>query len=104
MNRNEIKWQSFDALTSSQVVLKNLEQQRKKISKPTLSDDEKEVLESLIMEAWHTKEIICCHYFWNGNIFTKTGIIKEISQQKRKIFFQDQTSLYFEQLISIEIL
>ena len=99
--RLEIKWQPFNAIISGNKVIKELEEKRNKQIMPILSDDEKWTLESKIKKAYHTHEKIEVLYFWENQFFTKLGFINSIDTFHSKIYFQDNTSLYFEQLIEI---
>lgn len=100
-NRNEIKWLPFNSLIPSNEVIKNLRIKRNAKLMPTLSEDEIENLERLIKKAFHTKEKILVTYFWQDQFYTKLGIITNINQNK--IYFNDHTSLYFDQILKIKL-
>ena len=95
-NRNEIKWQPFNSLMNSYEVLKNLEKERTLKKLPILSDDEKEVLEKLLLKAFHTKVMVKVIYFWQNQYFSKLGFIMSLDTHTNKIYFKDNTSIYFE--------
>ena len=100
--RNEIKWQPFNSIISSQEMLKELEAKRNLQKMPLLSEDEKEYLEMELKRAYHTHEKIKVIYFWKNQFFTKLGYIEYIDIQTNKVYFQDHSSIYFEQLINIK--
>lgn len=99
--RNEVKWAPFESLYKTSEILEELEQNQRKCAKPVLSEDELHIIEQNILSASHTKETILIEYYFNGCIFTKKGKISSIRKNDLKIFFQDQTSLYFEQILSV---
>ena len=103
-SRSEIKWEPFDSLFGSKEVLKALERKKNYQEKPTLSPDELENLNLKITEALHTKTPIKITYYYQGYIYKKIGIILNIQKQDFKIYFEDYTSLYFEQILKVDIL
>ena len=102
-NRNEIKWLPFNSLIPSNEIIKSLKEKRNFKQMPTLSEDELLELEELIKKAFHTKEKIQVTYFWQNKFYTKLGFIKNIDSNQNKIYFDDNTSLYFEQILKIKL-
>jgi len=103
-NRSQIRWAPFQSLFQTTEIIQELNKKRKQCQKPTLSEDELNYLEQTIIRANHTKELILIDYYFNGFIYQKTGIITNIKKNDLKIFFQDHSSLYFEQIIHIKII
>ena len=103
-NRNEIKWQPFNAIIGAEEVIRELQIKRNYKQMPILSEDELLNLEVLIKKAFHTKEKIQVVYFWKNQFYTKLGFIKQIDVNQNKIFFDDNSSLYFEQMLKIKLL
>ena len=101
-NRGEIKWAPFESLFRVQDVLSKLETNRKKAIKPVLSEDELQAIEATLLEAFHTKSCVLIHYYYEGLSYQKKGIVENIFQ--KRIFFQDHSSLYFEQIIHVSII
>ncbi len=102
-NRNEIKWLPFNSLISSNEVIKQLKSKRNYKQMPSLSEDELINIERLIKQAFHTKEKIQVTYFWLNQYYTKLGFIKNINLNQNKIFFEDNSFLYFEQILKIKL-
>ncbi len=100
--RDEIKWHPFNSLFSSSLVMTELVNKKNYQIRPTLSEDEKANLEQFIKQAFHTHEQIQVLYFWQNQYFTKIGIIENIDYFQKKIFFNDQTFLYFEQMLKVK--
>jgi len=103
-NRSEIKWEPFDSLFHSKDVLNDLEKKKQYQKKPTLSTDELEVLDFQLQEAYHTQAAVKISYYYQGYIYTKIGVISKINKQNFQICFDNSTSLYFEQILSIYFL
>ncbi len=102
-NRNEIKWLPFNSLIPSNEVIKSLKEKRNYQQMPTLSEDELNNLEELIKKAFHTNEKIQVTYFWKNHFYTKLGFIIKIDSNQNKIYFDDYSSLYFEQILKIKL-
>lgn len=98
-NRGEIKWAPFESLFQVKDVLSELELNRQKEIKPVLSEDELQMIEATLLEAFHTKSYVLVRYYYQGFYYQKKGIIENISQ--KQIFFQDHSSLYFEQILHV---
>lgn len=101
-SREEKKWAPFESLFQVKNVLKELETKREKHSKPVLSEDEMYILETSILEAFHTHAKVKVSYYFQGFTYYKIGIIVQI--RKPFIYFQDHSSLYFEQILHIHFL
>ena len=99
MNRNQIKWAPFESLYHGQDIIHEIETVQNRITMPTKSEDELIELQENILNAWHTASLVKIKYFKKGKIFFKTSIIQSI--QSQKIYFEDHTSLYFEQILEI---
>lgn len=97
------KWLPFNSLVSSKEIINELRNKRNYQQMPTLSEDELANLELMIKKAFHTQEKIQVTYFWQNQYFTKLGFIKRIDANQQKIFFDDNTSIYFEQMIKIKL-
>lgn len=103
-NRGEVKWQPFNAVVPASEVLQELKEKRNQQKLPILSEDDKENLEQNIQKAYHTKEKIQIIYFWKNQFYRKLGIIDHFNFQNKQIYFDDHTSLYFEQITKISFL
>ena len=98
--RGEYVWAPFQSLFPTNQVLNEIKVQKKMHSKPTLSEDEINSISNSLMSAYHTKEKITVNYYYQGLEYNKTGIINSINNNK--IYFQDKTSLYFEQILKVQ--
>ena len=98
--RGEYVWAPFQSLFPTNQVLNEIKVKKKRHPKPTLSEDEINSISNTLMRAYHTKEKITINYYYQGLEYTKTGTI--ISINNSKIYFQDKTSLYFEQILKVQ--
>ncbi len=103
-NRSEIRWAPFESIFHSKEVIDDLTQKKEIHSKPTLSEDELEVLERNILEAIHTKSYVQILFYYKGKNFVKTGRIVHILKPSLQIVFEDHTSLYFEQVLGLQFI
>ena len=51
--------------------------------------------------AYHTRSQIQISYYYQGLTYQKAGIITAIDSNK--LFFQDHSSLYFEQILKVSL-
>lgn len=100
--RDEIKWAPFQSVINTKEVLKEIEEKKKIHEKPILSCDDLERLEKNILYAYHTKSFVKVVYYAKGMEYIKNGIITHLSKQNFKIYFDDSSSLYFDQILKVE--
>jgi len=105
MSRREtIKWAPFQSVINTANVVKELEEKRNIHQKPILSCDDLEKIEQNILYAYHTKSFIQVVYYTKGMEYIKKGVITHLSKQSFKVFFDDATFLYFEQILKVEFI
>ena len=102
--RENIKWAPFESLFHSKVLEKEILEEKSLCSKPILSEDNLEILEKKILSAYHTQSFIFLNYFFHGHIYHKKTCILFLDYHQRKIFLEDHTSIYFEQVLSLDFL
>ena len=56
------------------------------------------------MDAYHTQAEIKISYYYNGHIYEKISSIAFFNYRNTEIFLKDHTTLYFEQILAIQIL
>ena len=101
-NRETIRWAPFESIFHTKEVLSEIELQKQIHPKPILSEEEIEILEKKILEAIHTQSTVKVTYYYKGLEYSKIGKITRI--QSSKLFFDDHSSLYFEQILNLQIL
>lgn len=107
MNKQErgiIKWAPFHSLVGQRQLIDNVLKEKKKISKPKLSQEQMEQNEKLIIEAFYEQIKVCISYFKEGLIYTTTANITQIDYTFKKIYLNNQKILLFTQIIEISML
>lgn len=100
IDRGIIKWQPFDSCYSSEKIVKEIQKDKEKISFPTLSPDQLEVIEEAIRSAYEVQTQVQIKYFYNGVIYQTTGKIKGINLQEKKIYLNNK-SIFLKQILKI---
>lgn len=98
-DRGMIKWQPFSAVVPSEKMLKDVLDEKCKIRKPILSEDQEKDLEIRILDSFNEKEIVTIMYYKEGKLYKITGIITNIDVISRKILINTRFSLFFSQII-----
>lgn len=102
-NRNEVKWAPFNSLINGNHLIKEIEKENKKISKPILSEDQIEFINEKIFEASTTKALINIKYYQNGNIYILKGIINLLNKNNQYIIINN-VKIFCNQIISIDFI
>lgn len=100
-DRGIIKWAPFASVINGSVLLKEIKEEKSRIIKPTLSDDQIEFLENKIIESF-TGEIPVTIYFYRyEHIYKIEGIITKINKATKEIIINNQKNLFFSNIIRI---
>lgn len=102
IDRGIIKWRPFESLIPSKQILQNLLLEKKKITKPILSEEEIMNLESQIIEAYYNKEKIQITFYKNGLLKNIKGQIIKIDQVYKLVYLNNNLKLLFNQIIAIK--
>lgn len=102
-NRNEVKWAPFNSIINGNHLIQELEKETKKIPKPILSDDQLEIINKKLFEAYTTKSLIIIKYYQNGNIYSIKGIMKFLNKSFKYISINNK-NIYWSQIISIDFI
>ncbi|HHU56573.1 MAG TPA: YolD-like family protein [Acholeplasmataceae bacterium] len=87
-NKRKGKWQPFDALSGYKESLQQVENERKKIPKPILSEDMLEELNYKIQSVLNCDIVI--KYYYRGYINSVEGRIKKIDTINRELYIDDK--------------
>lgn len=101
-NRGMIKWQPFSAVVPSNYIVKKILNEKNKIKKPSLSEEQLKEIEELVLISYTNQESFHFCYFYGGRKYFKYGFIKEIDSVTKKILLNDGTLLFFNQIVSIK--
>ena len=95
-----IKWAPFNSIINGSNILKEMNKNRSKINKPILSEDQIELLNDKIFEAYTNHLKVNIYIYKNFNIFKLTGFINNINISKKNITFNN-SYIYFNQILKI---
>lgn len=107
MNKEErgiIKWAPFSSLIGQKQMIEKLINEKNKINKPKLSQEQIEQNEKLLIEAFYEKVKINIEYFKEGFILSTTTTITHIDYTFKKIYLNNKKILLFSQIIKIIML
>lgn len=99
-DRGYIKWAPFDSVISSKKVINDLMIQKRKISKPILSQDQIDYLNYKIFEAYTNHIKVNLLIYKNENIIKLIGYVNNINVSKKYITF-NKTHIFFNQILKI---
>ncbi len=102
--RENIKWAPFESLFHTKDLEQEIMKEKTRCSKPTLSEDILIENEKKLMDTYHTQAEIKISYYYNGHIYEKISSIAFFNYKNTEIFLKDHTTLYFEQILAIQIL
>ena len=100
-DRGMIKWQPFNSVIATNYVLQELNEQKKKVNLPILSEEEKLNIENKLISAYYTKELVTITYYCNGYIKQIKNTIMKLNPLKKEIIFIDSFKLNFSQILKI---
>ncbi len=93
------KWAPFAAVADGHGMINEVLSKRNKVEMPILSEDQIQVLEEKINEAFHNNEYVKIKYYKDGRFLIKEGKIKRIDKYDRKIVFFPNFPLFFSQIV-----
>lgn len=93
------KWNPFNAVASGEYMINDVLEEKNKEKMPVLSDDQKEVIQNKMFEAFNNQEVIKVKYFKNGKFYIMEGRITNIDPNTHKIVINEEFSVYFSQII-----
>ena len=94
------KWAPYKSLKEQWSTLDNVHVDNQKIEKPTISNEEAEEINDLLVN-YHGQEVTISFYR-NGNIIDEVGFIKKIDTFEKKIYMTNRKVIYLKELISIK--
>ena len=101
-DRGMKKWLPFDSLTDTNKMKHEISKKKIKIEKPILSEDQLNLIEEKILEAYFKKDVIKIYYYFKNNIIIRQEKIKSIDNIKKQIILSDNTKILFKQITNVE--
>lgn len=99
-NRDYIKWAPFNSVVNSKNVINDLIAQKRKVLKPTLSQDQIDYLNDKIFEAYTNHMKVNLFIYKNENVIKLIGFVNNINVSKKYITF-NKTHIFFNQILKI---
>ena len=101
-DRGMIKYQPFDSLTNSLYMKHELAMKKNKVIKPTLSEDQLEIIDLKIKEAYYNKDNIKIFYYSNNKIISIVDKILKIDNIKKIIVLNNNTKIFYKQIVDVK--
>lgn len=99
-DRGYIKWAPFNSVISDKTIIKELMNRKRKIQKPTLSQDQIDYLNDKIFEAYTNHIKVNLFIFNNQNVIKLIGFVNNINVNKKYITFNNN-HIFFNQILNI---
>ena len=94
------KWAPYKSLVEQEKYLKKAQDDNQKVSRPTISSDEAEIINEILVN-YQGEELIIT-YWRNEKINTVSSILKKIDIGNKKIVLPERKTIYFSELINLE--
>ena len=101
IDRGMVKWQPFNAVASGNYMINEVLKKKNKVAMPTLSEDQKELLQEKILRAYELQEVIRIKYYKNEYIYIIEGKIIEINKNNYYVGLDNDLKIFFRQIIDI---
>ena len=95
------KWAPYKSLIEQESYLNKLHDNNQKVEMPHISSDEAELINEILVN--YQGEELLITYWRNGKINTMPAILKKIDPLNKKIVLQDRRTIYFSEIIKLEI-
>lgn len=99
-DRGFIKWQPFNSVTSSKVILNSMTP-KEKVTKPFLFPEAQMELNSKINAAFYAKDLITIKYYEQNTIKTSKVIITKLFPTSNTLELNHSKIISFNQIINI---
>ena len=100
-DRGMKKWAPYSSLIEQATCLEEMKYQRNKISKPILTEDQKEKI-NYVLQSYQKGQIVKIKFFNDGYLYFISSTIRRIDLENRKLILE-QGKLDFANIIDIEI-
>lgn len=99
--REDVKWAPFNAVMNGENIVQEILNEKSKINKPSLSEEQVEELEKMILEAFYDKNEVVITYYLDGYLKIATGKIEKLDKITKKVTLNNHLELYFANIIQI---
>ena len=98
-DRGMIKWMPFNSVINSKYLVSEIEKEKSKIIKPTLSEEQLEIIENNILESLINQIPLVFKIYQAGFIKNTKGTVIKIDPVKKIIFLDNHKYIYFREII-----
>ena len=99
-DRGMIKWMPFNSVVNTKYIVNSIEKEKRKISKPILSDEQIAEIENNILESFINKVPISFKIYQAGYIYEFIDTVTNIDSSKKIIVLANHKKIYFREIIS----
>lgn len=92
-------WAPYKSLKEQWSTLDDVHKQEEKVEKPTISSEEAEEINELLVN-YHGQEVII-EYYRNGKIIKEESTIRKIDSFEKKIYLTNRKVINFKELVSL---
>lgn len=100
-DRGIIKWAPFSSVINGDILLKEIHEEKSRIIKPTLSEEQIQELEDKILEKYNNKTLVTIFFYKSEHIYILKGIISKINTATKEITVNNQKVIFFSNIIRI---
>ena len=100
-DRGMIKWLPFNSIINGNLVVNQIEKEKSKINKPTLSEEQITTIENTLLESMINQIPLTFTIYKSGFIKEINATVINIDSIKEKIFLDNHTYLYFKEIINV---
>ncbi len=93
------KWAPYKSLKEQWTTLNNVHEEEQKVEKPTISEEEAEKINEILVN-YHGQELII-QYYRNGQIISETTSINKIDTVEKKLYLANKKVIKLEEIVSI---
>lgn len=99
--RGMVKWAPFNAVINGKTVLLTIMEEKSKINKPILSEDQIIELENIIIDAYQKSIDVEITYYKDNKSNKLIGQITKLDSVNKKIIVNYRIPIYFHNIIHI---
>lgn len=99
LDRGMIKWAPFSSVINGDYLVKEILAEKKKTTKPELSEEQIEAIEKLIVESYINKDELNFIIYQQGYFYKIKGLIVKIEMSKKKIYLNNYQIIYFCEIV-----
>ena len=100
-DRGMIKWAPFASVINGSEVIREIEEEKTRIEKPSLSEEQIENLEHDLIESYNNSNIIDIVFYRQYHVYKIRGIITKLDGATKKITINNNKTLFFSNILAI---